>query len=328
MKRRHFLAASASLLLAHAAHAQRKDRVYRIGFLGTLSPTPEVKSFTTDHIWRALRERGWQEGKNFVVVERWADGKIERLSELAAQLVQAKVDVIVVALPDAALAAKKATTTIPIVVVLSLDPVRIGLIESYARPGGNVTGLSYEAGPTLGDKQLDLLKQAVPGLARVAVLWNADAPTQALWLKDMEPAAKALGLELQPVEARSERDLEAAFQRATEVRAGALVVMPDAMFFFHRKRIAELAVRHRLPSISMLHEYPHLGGLMGYVADIPDSYRRAAPYVDKILRGAKPADLAVEQPAKFNLTINQRTARAIGLPMPQALLLRADKVIE
>lgn len=328
MRRRHFLAASASLLLAHVAHAQRKDRVYRIGFLGSVSPTLETKSFTLDHTWRALRELGWQEGKNFVLVERWADGKTERLPELAAQLVQAKVDVMVVGLSDAALAARKATTIIPIVIVITMDPVRLGLIESYARPGGNVTGLSYEAGETLGDKQLDFLNQAVPGLARVAVLLNADAPTQALWLKDMEPAAQALKLKLHPVEARSEQEFEAAFRQAKEARAGALVVMPDVMFFFYRERIAELAVRHRLPSISILHEYPQRGGLMSYVVDIPDSYRRAASYVDKILRGAKPADLAVEQPTKFNLTINQRTARAIGLTIPQALLLRADKVIE
>jgi putative tryptophan/tyrosine transport system substrate-binding protein len=328
LTRRRLLAGLGAALGAplHAA-AQSAGRVYRIGFLGSVVPTPEIRRFTVDQTWDALRSLGWEQGRNYVLEERWAEGRAERLPGLAAQLVQAQVDLIVVGLTDAALAAKGATHSIPIITVLSFDPARHGLIQSYARPGGNVTGLSYEAGP-IGDKLLDLLRQAVPGVTRVGVLWNPDTPTQALWLKDMEPPARTLKLELRPFEVRAERDLEAAFQRMKEARVGGLVIMADAMMFDHRRRIAELAVNQRLPSISVLHEYPQHGGLMSYVIDIPANYRRVAVYIDKVLRGAKPADLPVEQPTKFELIVNLKTARAMGLTFPPAMLLRADRVIE
>jgi len=329
-RRRRSLALLGGALAAAAlpAFAQQPGKIYRIGFLGSTSPTPEVRKITTDRTLQALRERGWVEGRNFVVEERWAYGKSERLPELATQLLQTKVDIIVAGLTDGALAAKEASATVPIVTVLTFDPVRNGLIESYARPGGNVTGLSYEAGTAIGAKHLDLLKQAVPGLSRVAILWNPGGPGQALWLQDMQPASGTLKLELRPVEARSPADFDAAFARMKQERAGGVVVFADTMFFFHRERLAELAIAHRLPSISALHAYPHRGGLIGYVVDIPDSYRRVATYIDKILRGAKPTDLAVEQPTKFQLTVNLKTARAIGLTIPQAVMVRADEVIE
>ena len=310
-----------------AALAQRQGRIYRIGFLGSVSPTADIRRDTTDHLWQGLRELGWDRDRNIVVEERWANGKVERLPQLAEELVGAKPDIIVAGLLDSALAAKQATSTIPIVTVVVFDPVRHGLIASYSRPGGNVTGLSYEGG-SIGDKLLDLLCQAVPGLKRIAVLWNPDTPSQRLWLKDMEPAARQLKLDLQPVAVRSAQDFEAAFASMRAGAPGALLVFADAMMFAHRERIAELATRYRLPSISVLHEFPERGGLIGYVSDIPGNYRRAAIYVDRILRGAKPADLAVEQPTRFTLTLNLRTARAIGLTLPQALLVRADRVIE
>jgi len=313
--------------IAVAALAQQRGQIYRIGFLGSVSPTAEIRRDTTDHLWQGLRELGWDRDRNIVVEERWADGKVERLPQLAAELVGAKPDIIVAGLLDSALAAKQATATIPIVTVVVFDPVRHGLIASYSRPGGNVTGLSYEGG-SIGDKLLDLLRQAVPGLKRIAVLWNPDTPSQGLWLNDMEPAARQLKLDLQPVAVRSAQDFEGGFVRMRAGGAGALLVFPDAMMFAHRERITELATRYRLPSISVLHEFPERGGLIGYVSDIPGNYRRAAIYVDRILRGAKPANLAVEQPTKFTLTLNLRTARAIGLTLPQALLVRADRVIE
>lgn len=323
MKRRHFLAASV-LLAAPASFAQG---VRRIGFLGSVVPTTETRRDSVDHLWQALRERGWEAGRNLSVIEHWAEGEVERLPGLAVELVATRPDLIVVGLLDAALALQKATATIPIVTVLPFDPVRHGLIASYARPGGNITGLSYEAG-AIGDKQLDLLRQTVPGLARVAVLWNPDVGTQALWLKDMQPASRSLRLELRPVPARSPKDFNAAFERMKQEGAGALLVLPDVMMFQHRERIAGLAARHRLPSISVLLDYPQLGGLMGYVVDIADSYRRAASYVDRILRGARPAELPVEQPTKFILTLNRKVARILGLKLPPAMLARADRVIE
>ena len=290
-------------------------------------PTPEIRQVTVDHLWQALRAYGWREGRDYVLEERWAEGNLDRLPKLAAELVAAKPDAIVVGLPDAAVAAKAATRTIPIVTVLTFDPVRHGLIASYARPGGNITGLSYDAGGTLGEKLLDLLKQAVPRLSRVAVLWNPDSSIQSFWLDDMRPAARTLQLELLPFAARSGRELDPAFRQMKERRAEALLPYADVMLFMHRDALARLAIEHRLPSISALHEFARLGGLLGYVADIPDSYRRAARFVDLVLRGANPAEIAVEQPTKFRLTINLRTARALGLQLPQALLLRADEVI-
>jgi putative ABC transport system substrate-binding protein len=321
-------ACGALLVCAPSALPQQRAERRRIGFIGTVVPTSDVRQFTVDHLWRALRDLGWQEGRNFVLVERWAEGNLDRLPSLAAEVVAANVDVIVVGLPDAAVAAKQATHTIPIVTVLTFDPVRHGLIASYARPGGNVTGLSYDAGGTLGEKLLDLLKQALPRLSRVAILWNPDSRMQSFWLEDMQPAARALKLELLSFPARSGDDLAPAFRQMKERRAEAVVAYADVMLFLHREALAGLALEHRLPSISALHEFPHVGGLLGYVADIPDSYRRAARFVDLVLRGANPAELAVEQPTKFRLTVNLKTARALKLRLPEALLVRADEVIK
>lgn len=310
--------------------AQQPGKVYRIGFLGSVSPSPEVFQFTTDHLWRGLRERGWIEGKNFTIEQRWAEGRPERLPGLAAELVASKVDIIVVGLNDAALAARTATSTIPIVTVLVTDPVRLRLVKSYARPGGNVTGLSYEAATAFGVKHLDILKQTMPRMSRVAVLWNATSPANEAWVNDTEvvDAARSLNVALRPIPVRSADEFEVAFSRIRDERAEGLLIMPDAMFFNHRPRLTQLAVKHKLPTISALHEFAELGGLLSYVVDIPDSYRRAAPYVDKILRGTKPAELAIEQPTKFVLTVNLKTAKAIGLAIPSAIRTRADRVIE
>ncbi len=274
-----------------------------------------------------LRDLGYVEGKNILIEFRWADGKYERLPSLAAELVQLKVAVIVAATTIDIQAARQATTTIPIVMVSTGDPVGAGFVASLARPGGNITGLST-LNVDISGKWLELLRVAVPKLSRVAVLVNPGHSLHPEFLKRIQAAAKTTGVNVSPVQASTASQIEAAFGAIKQERAGALIVLPDPFFILHGRRIAELAMKNHLPTMFRSLEFVGAGGLMGYGQNVAEEFRRAATYVDKILKGAKPADLPVEQPTKFELVINIKTAKAIGLTIPQELLLRADKVIE
>ena len=275
----------------------------------------------------ALRELGWVEGENVVFERRYAENRLERLPELAADLVRLKVDVIVAAGTLAPLAAKRATSTIPIVMTSAGDPLGSGLVDSLARPGGNVTGMSI-MGPDLGGKRLELLKELLPRIARVAVLRNAATPNTAIVLKETQAAARTFGIEVQSLEVRGPDDFDGAFETMQRQHPDSLVTVEDPLTFNHRKRIADFAAGQQLPSLSGLSEFAVAGGLMSYGANNADLLRRAAGYVDKILKGAKPADLPVQQPTKFELVINLKTAKALGITIPPSLLARADKVIE
>jgi putative ABC transport system substrate-binding protein len=327
------VAISVALLLlapAFAAEAQPRAKVARIGFLASASlESPETR-VTVDAFRQGLRDRGYVEGQNILIEYRTADGKIERFAGLASELARLKVDLIVAPSTPAARAAQKATTTIPIVSQAMADPVGDGLVASLARPGGNITGLTF-LGAELVPKRLELLKQALPKVSRVAVLWHPGAfgeRTTSDMLKATEDAARTLGVQLQLVEVRSPDELDRAFATMMRKRADALFVFPSPMFFGERRRIVDLAAKHRLPSMSNAREFVELGGLMAYGASLTDLNRRAATYVDKILKGAKPGDLPVEQPTKFELVINLKAAKALGLTIPQSLLVRADEVIQ
>jgi putative ABC transport system substrate-binding protein len=310
-----------------AAEAQQAAKVARIGILAqNLASAPHL----TEAIHQGLRDLGYVEGRNVVIERRDAEGKFERLPALAAELVALKVDVIVAPSTVAALATKQATRTVPIVFAGAADPVTDGLVTSLARPGGNVTGLSVLA-PELAGKRLELLKQAVPGVSRVAFLWQPGGSgerTEKNLLKEAEVAGRALGVQLQFVEARGPADLDRAFSDMTKARADALVVLGSPMLLNERRRLADLAAKNRLPAVYYSRVYVDAGGLMSYGPDFPALLRRAATYVDKILKGAKPADLPVEQPTKFELVINLKTAKALGLTIPQSVLWRADHVVE
>jgi putative ABC transport system substrate-binding protein len=279
---------------------------------------------------QGLRDLGYVEGRNVVIEYRSAEGKLERYPALVAELVALKVDVIFVPGTPAALAAKQATRTLPIVFAAAADPVADGLVTSLAQPGGNVTGLSSFS-PELVGKRLELLKQAVPGVSRVAVLWQPGGQgerTDKDLLKRADVAARALGVQLQVVEVRGPADFDRAFSDITRARAGALTVLGTPMFFTERRRLVDLAAKNRLPAVYGTRDYVDVGGLMAYGPNTADLVRRAATYVDKILKGAKPADLPVEQPTKFELLINLKAAKALGLTIPQSLLQRADEVIQ
>jgi putative tryptophan/tyrosine transport system substrate-binding protein len=328
--RRRFLLTSLAGAVAAplAAEAQQAAKVARIGYLSTnLAANPHIQ----EAFRQGLRDLGYVEGRNVVIEYRDAEGKPERLPALAAELVALKVDVIVAAAGNhIALAAKQATRTLPIVFAAASDPVAFGLVTSLARPGGNVTGTSVLS-PELVGKRLELLTQAVPGVSRVAVLWLPGAlgeRTDKDMLKEADVAARALGVQLQFVEARGPADLDRAFSDMTRARAGALTVLPSNMFLREHRRLVDLAAKHRLPAVYTVKEYVHAGGLMAYGPNLADVVRRAATYVDRILKGAKPGDLPVEQPTKFDLVINLKTARALGLTIPPSVLARADEVIE
>jgi putative ABC transport system substrate-binding protein len=310
-----------------AAEAQQAAKIARIGFLATnLAVNPHLP----EAFRQGLRDLGYVEGRNLVIEYRDAEGKLERLPALAAELVALKVDVIVAVSTLEALAAKQATRTIPIVFAVAADPVTSGLVTSLARPGGNVTGLSNLA-PELVGKRLEQLKQAVPAVSRVAVLWQPGAlgeRTEKDMLKGAEVAGRALGVRLQFVEARGPADFARALSEMTRARAGALTVLTSAMFANERRRLVDLAAKNRLPAVYGLREYVDAGGLMSYGPSIADLFRRAATYVDRILKGRKPGDLPVEQPTKFELLINLKTAKALGLTIPPSLLGRADEVIQ
>jgi putative ABC transport system substrate-binding protein len=328
MDRRTFLGTLAGSLFAAplAAEGQPAGRVPRIAWLGGQAREtahPYVQAFQ-----RGLKDLGWIEGQNIVIEWRFSGGRAELLPDLAAELVRLRVDLIVVPSSPTALAAKNATKTIPLVTVAVGDPVALGLVASLARPGGNITGLTNSVGPEIAGKQLELLKEVVPRVSRMAVLWNPNTRGNALALRETEIAARALGLELQPLEARSLNDFDRAFAAMTAKRAGALLVLGDVMFSTHRNRLADLAAKNRLPAMYAARESVEAGWLMSYGPNTPELFRRAAAYVDKILKGAKPGDLPIEQPSKFELVINVKTAKALGLTMPPSLLQRADEVIQ
>lgn len=326
--RRTFLGTLASGLLVAplAAGGQPTQKVPRIGWLG--GPTRETAQPYVQPFLQGLRDLGWVEGQNIVIEWRFAGGRAERLPGLAAELVQLRVDLIVVPSTPTALAAKNATRTIPLVTVGGGDPVGLGLVASLARPGGNITGLTIVLGPEIAGKQLELLKETVPKVSRIAVLWNPGTPGTTLSVRQAEIAARALGVELQLLEARRLSDFDDAFAAMSAKRAGALLVLGDVMFVTHRRRLADLATKSRLPAMYALREFVDDGGLMSYGPVVSDNFRRAATYVDKILKGAKPADLPVEQPTKFELVINLKTAKQIGLTIPPNVLARADRVIK
>jgi putative ABC transport system substrate-binding protein len=330
MNWRKILLALLALLVLGAttlADAQQAAKIARIGYLGyNRANLPQLR----EAFRQGLRDLGYVEGRNLVIEYRYAEGKFERFPALAAELVALKVDVIFAPTTPHALAAKQATRTLPIVFAAAADPVSSGLVTSLARPGGNVTGLSI-LGPELIGKGLELLTQAVPGVSRVAVLWQPGGigkGTEKDMLKEAEVAARALGVRLQFVEARGPEDFDRAFSEMTRARAGALTVLTNTMFANERRRLVDLAAKNRLPAAYPWREGVDAGGLMSYGANLADLWRRAATYVDKILKGAKPADLPVEQPTKFELVINLKAAKALGMTIPQSLLQRADQVIE
>ncbi len=330
--RRAFIGTLAGGLLAAQldAGAQQAGKVPRIGFLLTGSLESREARAILDAFRQGLRERGYVEGQSIVIEYRSADGKIERFQGLAAELARLKVDLIVAGNTPMARAARQATTTIPIVASVMADPVGDGLVASFARPGGNITGLTF-LGPELVPKRLGLLKEALPRVSRVAALWHPGVfgeRTMKDMLKETEAAARTLGVQLQFVEVRGPDEFDRAFSMMTKERAEALVQFPSTMFFNERRQIVALATKHRLPGMFHAREFVELGGLISYGASITDLYRRAATYVDKILKGAKPAHLPVEQPTKFELVINLKTTKALGLTIPQSVLGRADEVIQ
>jgi putative ABC transport system substrate-binding protein len=333
MKRRDFITLVGGAVAAWplAARAQQPKKVARIGVLNTGSlESPESSLVMLDVFRQGLRELGYVEGTNILIESRTADGKIERFADLATELVRLKVDVIVAANTPAARATQQATGTIPIVVPVMGDPVGDGLVASLARPGGNITGLTF-LGPELLPKRLALLKQALPTVSRVAALWHPGAygeRTMSNMMQETEAAARTLGVHLGLVAVQGPDELDRAFSTIAAERADALIVFPSPMLFTERKHIVDLAAKHRLPSMSMGREFVELGGLIAYGASITDLFRRGAGYVDKILKGVKPTDLPVEQPTKFELVINLKTARELGLTIPREFLLLADEVIE
>jgi putative ABC transport system substrate-binding protein len=306
------------------AQAQQPKKVPRIGYLSATSLS--AIAGRTEAFRQGLRELGLLEGKNIVIEWRSSEGKADRLPGLAAELVRLKVDIIVSGGPTATRSAKEATSTIPIVMAFDNDPVGSGFVASLARPGGNITGLSTLA-PEISGKQLELLKEIVPRLSRVGVLGTSTNPGNAQVLKEMELAAGAYGVQLQYLDVRDPKDIETAFRAASKGRADAVVALASAFLISQQAQIAELAIKSRLPAIYERREYVEVGGLMAYGVSINDLDRRAATYVDKILKGTKPADLPVEQPKKFEFIINLKAAKQIGLTIPPNVLARADKVI-
>ena len=314
------------LALSFSVEAQQPTKFPRIGYLSGTDPIGAeslVKGFR-----QGLQDLGYIEGNNILVEYRYAEGKVDRIPSLVAELVQLNVDVLVSSNVAAIRAAKQATKTIPIVMISASDPVAAGFVNSLARPGGNITGVARLT-RELSGKRLELLKEAVPRIARVGVLWDGGAPGPTNGSKEYEAAARGLKLGFQPLEVQGPNpDLDGAFQAAAKGKANALVVVRNITVARHLKRIVDFTVKDRLPSMWEGSEFAEAGGFMSYSSDDPPNYRRLAYYVDKILKGAKPADLPVEQPTKFELVINQRTAKQIGVTIPQSMLYRADKVIK
>ena len=326
-QRRTFLLASSALLAAPlTANPQTRGNMYRIGYLQTA--TAEEQAHLTSELDEALRKLGYVEGRNVVFERLFAGGRQELLPKLAADLVGLNVDVIVTGGNPVIAAVKQATATIPVVMATSRDPVGSGFIVSLARPGGNITGMTGDPTPEVQGKRLELLKEAVPKATRVALLWNPLPPGAETYRKEVESAARKLGLSLKTVEARGRNEFEGAFAAMARDGADAVVVLPDPVFFTARKQVVELATRYQLPAVYHAREVVEIGGLMSYGVSLSDQFRRAASYVDKILKGAKPGDLPVEQATRFELVINLKTAKELGLTIPQSLLLQADEVIQ
>jgi putative tryptophan/tyrosine transport system substrate-binding protein len=326
MQRRTFLslfagAAAPWLLLSPVARAQQQTRTPRIGVLW---PNPPE---TFDAMRQGLTELGYVEGQSVAFEFRWAQGKLDQLPELAAELVRLPVDVIVTLAPQATLAAKQATRTIPIVFVAMGDPIASGVVDSLARPGANLTGTTRMIAE-MSAKHVELLKEAVPSLATLAVLWNPTNSSHRPALESVVAAARSLSLELDPLEVRVAAELDGAFDRIVRQKADGLLFIADPVFFIQLRRMAEFMTSRRVPAIGNFTEFPKLAGLMGYAPSLADEFRHAAGHIDKILKGAKPADLPVEQPTRFQLVINLKAANALGLEVPAMLLARADEVIE
>ena len=330
MDRRAFLGTLTGALLAKslAAEAQPAGKVFRIGILANLRPSPTEPG---GGLWQAfiegLQELGYVDGRNITIEWRVSEGKYERLPDLAADLVRRKLDVIVVPADQNALAARHVTRTIPIVVASSADPVGGGLVASLARPGGNITGLSAVAGPEIVGKQLQLLKAIAPEVSRVGILLNPGNPFHAVWLREARIVAQSLTVQVQAVEARAPDDLAMAFAAITAERAGAVLILGDGMFILQQKRIADFVSMSRLPTIGS-RDIVNTVGLLSYGASGPELFWRAATYVDKILKGAKPADLPMQQPTKYELVINLKTAKGLGITIPGSILQLADEVIQ
>jgi putative tryptophan/tyrosine transport system substrate-binding protein len=323
MRRRDFIAFFSLWLgiLPLAARAQQSGRVWRIGFIAH-----RYEKFY-DPLFQGLRELGYTEGQNLIVERRYAEGNAERFKEFAAEMVRLKVDAVIVVTTPAAFAVRNATTTIPIIHPAAIDPVGTGLIASLAHPGGNVTGLAVLNAETSA-KRLELLREVVPGLSRGAVLWNAANPANGLAWKETENAGQVLGVKLESVEVRSPKDFESAFAAITQQHPHIMLVLQDALTLEYRKEIIGFTLQERLPTMYVGKEWVEEGGLISYGDRLPERYRRAADLVDKVLKGTKPADLPVEQPTTFELVINLKTAKAIGLTLSPAFLTRADQVIE
>jgi putative ABC transport system substrate-binding protein len=324
--RRTFLTTATGGLLAAplAAWAQQAGKVYRIGFVWD---SPAVWPHALEAFRQGLRDLGWVEGKNIVIEYRWAEGRFDRLPSLMEELVRLKVDLIVAPTSIYTGAAKRATSTIPIVFMSHADPIGSGHVASLARPGANATGLTIIMSETMA-KSLELLKAAIPGLTRVAVIWDPAKPSHVPGLKAVEVAGRTLGIRLQAVAVRSATEFDSAFSAMPQERAGAVLVLSTPVFMGDAKRLAELALTHKLPTMFGPREHVEAGGLLSYGPDRADPYRRAAAYVDKIPKGANPAGLPVQQATKFELVINLKTAKAFGLTIPQSVLLRADQIIE
>ncbi len=325
MDRRTFIGAVAGIVVARSvAEAQPAGKVHRIGYLGSGSST----SGFHEQFRQGLRELGWVEGRNILIDYRFADGRFDRLPELAGELVRLKVDIIVAQPTPAALAAKNATRSIPIVMINVGDPVGLGLVASLARPAGNVTGTAFDVGLETFGKALELLKEAIPKANHVAVLSNPANPAQALAISHLKLAAQSLRLKLLFIEVRGPDEFDRAFAEIAKERIDALFVVAESLFLLHRIPLADLALKYRLPTMYGLREGMMAGGLMSYGPSLAHNSRRAATYVDKIFKGTKPGDLPVEQPTKFELVINLKTAKALGITIPQSVLGRADEVIQ
>ena len=327
MRRRAFimLLGGAAVAWPLAARAQQVVKIPRIGLLSPFSPADTA-------LWhqafvQGLRDLGWVKGKNIAIEYRYAEGINDRLPGLIADLIRLKVDIIVTAVTNDTLAAKNATREIPIVMAAAGDPVATGIVASLARPGGNITGLS-QMNPDLTGKRLELLKQIAPDISSVAVLLNPDDPISTLGWDEIQLPARKLRIEAHALDVRNPGDLDKAFDDVVRAHVNALAIMPNPVFVTNLKRIADFALQNRLPSMFHLREFADVGGLVSYGVDRSDLYRRAAAYVDKILKGAKPADLPIEQPTKFELAVNLKTAKALGLSVPSSLLVTADEVIE
>jgi putative tryptophan/tyrosine transport system substrate-binding protein len=327
MDRRAFIGKLGGSLLAApiAVRAQSATKVYRIGFLE--AGAASVNRHFLEAFQSGLREFGYVEGNNVVIDARWAEGRAERFPELLGELIQLKPDVIVVASTLGAVAARKVVTSIPVVFVGVADPLDMGLVVSLARPGGNMTGISRGFGEGLIGKGLQLLKNIVPGASRIAILWNA-AGEIAPRLKEAQAAVRTLGMTPLPIDVREPSDFDSAFARMRKQNANAVMVVTDPLTLRYRETIVKLAAANRIPAVYEFAEFARAGGLISYAASVPPLFQRAARYVDKILKGARPGDLSVEQPTKFELVINLKTARALGIAVPQSVLLRADEVIQ